>query len=445
MQDRSLRCSRRKFLAQAAGLTLAAGLPVPAGAGEPQAPTGFRAQPPRPAIDGRKPLAVVTTVYRPLSHAYHIAGRFIHGYAKAGAFHVPRHYVHSLYVDQTPENDLSRALGKDFGVRVTRDIAEALTDASGKLAVDAILLIGEHGNYPRNDKGQILYPRHKFLEQIVAVFRKSGRAVPVFNDKHLSYSWAQARQMVGWSQELGFPFMAGSSLPVTWRRPELELPLGVPLTDGLVAAYGPIEVYGFHALEALQVMMERRRGGETGVKAVTCLTGKDVWRAGDAGHWSWDLLEAALGRSETVNIGNIRQNVGSMAVQGMPATPATAFLVEYRDGARGTVLLLNGHVQDFCFAGRVKGEAKPASTLFYLPPPPGAKYFDCLVANIEKLLETGRPPYSVERTLLTTGTLDAALESHHRRGNRVETPELDVAYAAPADSGFVRGGVAAPV
>jgi hypothetical protein len=445
MQDRSLRCSRRKFLAQAAGLTLGAGLPAVAAAREPETPAGFRAQPPKPATDGRKLLAVVTTVYRPLSHSYHIAGRFIQGYARDGAFHVPRHYVRSLYVDQKPDNDLSREVGREFGVRVTRDVAEALTDESGKLTVDGVLLIGEHGNYPRNDKGQILYPRYDFLEQIVAVFRNAGRSVPVFNDKHLSYSWARAKKMLGWSQELGFPLMAGSSLPVTWRRPELELPLGVSLDDGLVAAYGPIEVYGFHALEALQVMMERRRGGETGVKAVTCLTGKDVWRAGDAGQWSWDLLEAALGRSETVNVGDVRRNVGSMAVQSMPATPATAFLVEYRDGARGTALLLNGHVQDFCFAGRVAGETKPASCLFYLPPPPGAKYFDCLVTNIERFFETGRAPYPVERTLLTSGVLDAAMESHQRRGSRVETPELDVRYSAPADSGFVRGSVAAPV
>jgi hypothetical protein len=356
---------------------------------------------------------------------------------------VPRHYVSSLYVHQKPENDLSRELGRDFGVRLARSVSDALTGGGDKLAVEGVLLIGEHGNYPRNDKGQILYPRYELMEEIVSVFRKTGQTVPVFNDKHLSYSWGLAKKMYGWAAELKFPFMAGSSLPVTWRRPELELPLGTQIEDALVAAYGPIEVYGFHALETLQCMVERRKGGETGVKAVTCLTGNAVWKAGDAGRWSWELLEAALGRSETVNPGDVRRNVG-LAVQRMPATPAIAFLVEYRDGLRGTVLLLNGHVQDFCFAAKLKGEAKPSSCLFYLPAPPGAKYFDCLVANIEKLLETGRPPYPVERTLLTGGTLDAAMESHHRHA-RTETPELDVRYTAPADSGFVRGGVAAPV
>src|SRR5207245_5488499 len=182
------------------------------------------------------------------------------------------------------------------------------------------------------------------------------RDVPILNDKHLSYSWTKSKQMYDWSKELRFPFMAGSSLPVTWRRPELEMPLGVPIEDALVAAYGPIEVYGFHALEALQVMLERRKGGETGVKAVTCLTGDDVWKAGDAGLWSWDLLEAALGRSETLSPGDVRRNVGTVPVAQMPKTPATAFLVEYRDGVRGTVLLLNGHIQDFCFAAQLKGE-----------------------------------------------------------------------------------------
>src|SRR5438128_11062596 len=149
--------------------------------------------------------------------------------------------------------------------------------------------------------------------------------------------------MVGWASELRFPLRAGSSLPVTWRRPDLEVPLGTVVEDALVAAYGPLEVYGFHALETLQVMLERRKGGEAGVKAVTCLTGKDVWKAGDAGQWSWDLLEAALGRSETVNPGDIRKDVGSMRVGNNQASGPIAFLIEYRDGTRGTVLALNGH------------------------------------------------------------------------------------------------------
>jgi hypothetical protein len=439
MLDRQQRCSRRKFLASAAALTLAGGVSAR------ETPEGSlplsRTRPGKPSTKGRKPLAVICTVYRPLSHAYHIAGRFLHGYARGGQLHVPRQYIHSLYVDQAPENDLSRDVGRDFGVRVTRSVEEALT-VGGKLAVEGVLLVAEHGNYPRNDKGQILYPRLELMEQIVNVFRKTGQSVPVFNDKHLSYTYENARKMLGWAHELKFPMMAGSSLPVVWRSPELELRLDSPVEDSLVAGYGPIEVYGFHALETLQVMMERRKGGESGVKAITCLTGKDVWRAGDAGRWSWDLLEAALSRSETVNPGDIRVNVGSMSVYSYKPTPALAFLIEYRDGTRGTVLLLNGHVLDFTFAAKLRGENKPASCLFRLPPPPGARFFDAQVANLEKFFESGKAPYPVERTLLTTGILDSVMQSHHQNGARVETPELDVRYTAPADSGFLRGNVA---
>src|SRR5262249_6161025 len=120
-------------------------------------------------------------------------------------------------------------------------------------------------------------------------------------------------------------------------------------------------------------------------------------------------------------------------------------LVDYRDGTRGTILLLNGHVTDFTFAARIKGETKPSSCLFVLPQPPGAKYFDCLCAHIEKLIESGKPRYPMERTLLTSGVLAAAMDSRYRRGERIETPELDVRYAAPADSGFCRGAIAAPL
>jgi hypothetical protein len=450
MEDRQKRCSRRKFLASAAALTLVAGVSA-----RDEVPQGdlplSRTRPRKPSNKGRKPIAVISTVYRPLSHSYHIAGRFLHGYARGGQLHVPKHYVHSLYVDQSPKDtDLSGEAARKFGVRVTRRtssasmaraVEEALT-ADGKLAVEGVLLVAEHGNYPRNDLGQILYPRLELMEQIVNVFRKTGRSVPVFNDKHLSYTFERGKKMLAWARELKFPLMAGSSLPVTWRTPELELRLDSPIEDALVAGYGPIEVYGFHALETLHVMLERRKGGESGVKAVTCLSGNDVWKAGDEGRWSWDLLEAALSRSETVNPGDVRDNAGSMSVYNYKPTPPLAFLIEYADGTRGTVLLLNGHILDFTFAAKLRGDNKAASCLFHLPPPPGARFFDAQVANLEKFLENGKAPYPAERTLLTTGILDAVMRSHRGGGVRVETPELDVRYAAPADSGFLRGRIA---
>lgn len=436
MRDRDLRCSRRKFLASAAGLALAGNV---APGGTTLSPPGVFARPPKPDVEGRDPVAVLGTVYRPLSHLYHLAGRFLHGYPRHGRLHIPAQYIHSVWVDQAPENDLSRELAREFGFRRTRTVADALLDGD-RLAIRGVLIVAEHGNYPRNAKGQVLYPRYEIFEQVVETFRRTGQTAPVFVANHLSYRWDRAAQMAAWAKELKFPLMAGSFLPTTWRRPELELPPGEPIAEALMAAYGPIEVYGFHALEALQCMIERRTGGETGVRAATCLTGKEVWRAGDDGRWSWDLLEAALARSETVNPGDVRRNVG-LAVGTMPAAPATAFLVEYRDGLRGTVLLLNGHVQDFTFAARLPGEAKPAACRFLVPPPPGARHFDGQALAVEQFLTTGRPPQPLERTLLTTGVLDALLESHVRRGERVETPELAVAYQAPVVGGFLQGDI----
>jgi hypothetical protein len=321
-------------------------------------------------------------------------------------------------------------------------VARALTLGGDRLAVDGVLLIGEHGDYPYNEKGQKLYPRAEMFQKIVEVFRQSGRAVPVFCDKHLSYDRKKAREMFETAQKLGIPLFAGSSLPVTWRRPEVELPLDVRLSEALVASRGELEIYGIHSLEALQCMVERRTRGQQGVKAVTCLEGEAVWKAGDAGRWSWELLEHALGRSPSLNVGDVRDNCRHFTPP--PGRPTflkgpIAFLVEYRDGLRGTVLVLNGHVDDTTIALRLAGEPKPVSTLFYLPPPPGAAFLQALTVKIEEFLAKGRPPYPVERTLLTGGILDVALDSRVRGHTRLETPDLDISYDPPEDSGFMRG------
>jgi hypothetical protein len=171
---------------------------------------------------GRKPLAVITTVYRALSHSYHIAGRFIHGFALNGKLHVPKQYIHSLFVHQTPaDTDLSKEIAKEHGIKLCRSIEDTLL-TDGKLAVSGVMLIAEHGNYPTNDKGQILYPRFEWMEEIARVFKKVGKSVPVFNDKHLSYTFDKGQKMLAHGKDLDFPILAGSSLPVVWRRPELE-------------------------------------------------------------------------------------------------------------------------------------------------------------------------------------------------------------------------------
>src|ERR1043166_825642 len=285
--------SRRGFLqSSAAGLALAQSAQ---GGAQPEAPRpGPRAMPPGRQGQPKRRLAVVTTAYYYLSHAYHIVGRFLHGYLRDGRPHFPDYQIAGMFVDQPKHaGALSRELAKEFGFTNYDTVAGALTLGGDRLAVDGVLLIGEHGNYPYNEKGQKLYPRHELFNRIVDVFRKSNRSVPVFCDKHLSYDRRHGREMVDTARKLGFPLMAGSSLPVTWRRPELELPVGVRLREVLVASKGELEIFGIHALEALQCMAERRTRGQQGVKAVQCLQGDAVWKAGDEGHWSWRLLEHA--------------------------------------------------------------------------------------------------------------------------------------------------------
>lgn len=439
---------RRSFLASSALLTGGLRSPLAFGIDAP------RSKPPKRTKPAAKKVAVVASVYGYLSHAYHIAGRFLDGYMKGDVHHFPDYGVASAYVEQVKGTDLSRDIAKQHDFRLSETIEDALTLGTGKLAVDGVLLICEHGDYPYNAKGQKLYPRYEYFQQIVKVFEKSGRTVPVFCDKHLSYDRKKAAEMVATAKKMGFPLMAGSSLPVTWRRPELEFKLGTKLTDAMLVSRGELEIYGIHALEALQCMVERRFGNadpkatNQGVKAVTCLQGDSVWKAADDGAWSWELLEHALGRSTSRNAGDIRENCRRFpkpASWGFYTKGPIAFQVEYSDGLKASVLQLDGHVADETFAARVDGEKKPQSCLFWLPPPPGAAFLEALASHVETFLDTGKPPYPVERTLLTSGILDYALESRANASKRLETPDLDVRYTPPEDSGFMRGDYAKPV
>jgi hypothetical protein len=59
---------------------------------------------------------------------------------------------------------------------------------------------------------------------------------------------------------------------------------------------------------------------------------------------------------------------------------------------------------------------------------PDLKASRYLNLNIEEMFVTGKPTYPVERTLLTSGVLEAALDSRYQGHIRLETPHLDVAY-----------------
>ncbi len=391
--------------------------------------------------EGPKRIAVVTTIYRYLSHAQHMADRFLVGYPIDGMWHQPDMKIVSLYVDQHPEGDQSEERAKEFGFQVYPTIAETLRCGGDKLACDAVLLIGEHGEYPSNELGQKLYPRYEFFKECVKVFEEDGRAVPVYNDKHLSYSFEKAKEMVEDSKRLKFPMLAGSSLPVTWRLPDLELPLGCEIEEALMVGVGGSDPMDYHALEAMQCMVERRKGGESGVKRVEMIEGDAVWKAGEEGRWSKELLTSAISRSDTP-LGFSEEDsrtydmVGSGEIMKLVEKPA-AYFIERNDGLMTTLLMLNGAVRDYNFAARVKGMEGPQSLQFLLTPTPNVTYSGCLVNGIEEMFATGVAPYPVERTLIVSGALEACLKSLHE-GKPLETPYLDVQYQAPEGSHHCR-------
>ena len=386
-----------------------------------------------------KRIAVVATIYRYLSHAQHIGDRFLIGYPHAGEWHKPDMQVVSLYVDQKPEGDQSAERAQEFGFKVYPTIAEALRCGGDKLAVDAVLIIGEHGNYPRNELGQILYPRYEFFKQCVDVFEKDGRSVPVYNDKHLSYSFEKAKWMVDASKRLRFPMLAGSSVPVTWRLPDVDLPYDSVVEDALMVGEGGSDPMDFHALEGLQCMVERRKGGETGVKSVEMIEGDAVWAAADK-RWSRELLTSALSRSDTplgltVKDGRTQDLVANGELPKLVKNPA-AYFIDRADGTRTTLLMLNGALKDFNVAVRVKGRGI-VSTQFLLTPVPNVTYSACLVSKIEQMFATGKAPYPVERTLTVSGILESCLKSR-AEGKPLETPHLNVRYRAPKESQHAR-------
>jgi hypothetical protein len=325
-----------------------------------------------------------------------------------------------MYVDQFPPGDLSRGMASQYGVAIKPTIGEALTLGTGRLAVDGVLIIGEHGDYPKNEKGQTMYPRRRFFEETVKAFAATGSTAPIFNDKHLGFAWEDAKWMYDQSRGMRFPLMAGSSLPTAWRKPDLELPLGAEIEEAVAIGYSGIESYGFHTLEMLQCMVERRRGGESGVRAVTCLEGAEVWKAASSGKWPRDLLDAAAACIPDHAAG---------APEQVCKNPV-AFLIENTDGFRSAALLLDGFIAQLAFACRLKGQAAPVATNFWLQEP-GYGHFSYLVHNIESMYLTGKEPYPPKRTLLTTGILDAVMTSRFEGHKRIETPWLsDIAYEA---------------
>ncbi len=369
-----------------------------------------------------KKVAAIVTEYRHNSHADVIVSRLLQTYTLDDKGERSNLKLVSLYLDQVPEKDTGRKWAKKYGVPIHKTIRGALTLGSDKLAVDGVLLVAEHGDYPRNAFGSQAYPKRRFFEETQKVFRESGRSVPVFVDKHLSDNWADAKWCYDVSRELGFPLIAGSSLPLLWRYPPQDMPKDAKLKDILVTTYHSPDAYGFHALEVLQCLVERRAGGETGVRRVRCLEGDAVWQAGQEGLYDPKLLEAAIARAK-----HHSSQLGKRPLEQLVKKPIL-FHLEYVDGLKANVINLDGAVWEWCAAWCEQGEDKVRSTLFWTQENRPYGHFTFLVQGIEKTFHSGRPAWPIERTLLTTGLLDALLRSKSQAGRTIDTPHLKFSY-----------------
>jgi hypothetical protein len=418
-------------------------------------------QPPRDSSHSPIRLAVLGNTYHYGSCLQTITDRFLVGYPHEGDWHMPNVQVVSMYLEPKPgaftepafgpgrtadakssPDVLSEGRSKEFGFRLCSNIPEALRCGTDKIAVDAVLVVLEQGEYPRNDRDQILYPRFDFFQQCTQVFEAEGRAVPYFNHESLSFSFQQAKSMITSAERLNFPLLAGSSLPVTWRMPDVDIPMNAQIEEAVMVGVGSFDGMDFDALEAMQCMLERRKGGETGVKAVQLLEGDAVWAAGDSGRWSKLLLSSALSRSDapqglTVLDGRPQDMAASGVLPQLVKNPK-AYCIEYNDGTHATLLMIDGADADFTFAARIAGNGL-VSTQFFISPTPNVDYSACLAAKIEEMYTTRKAPYPAQRTMLTSGMLEACLNSRFHLNQRIETPHLAaVRYQATAESQYAR-------
>ena len=391
----------------------------------------------------RKRIAFLGTEVRTHSHAQHFLDRHAMGYTFGGKWQVPQFDIASVYIDQHPEGDLAPGRIERYKLNAFSSIEEALTLGTSKLAVDGVVIIAEHGNYPDNELGQRRYPRYDWFKKTVRVFEDSGRSVPVFNDKHLSTVWKECVEMVDDSKRLGFPFLAGSSLPVTWRMPSIDMPIDTPLKESVCVCYGRPDSYDFHGLETAQCMSERRKGGEVGVSRMVALRGESLWQTlrNDMYRDTRRLVVAALARSHNLPV-ETGYPSGPVTFEWAEKTLAdsTGYLIEHRDGFKTTMIM--APIRDFNYAGLRADNNEIVSCQMYLPMPTHgsstADFFNPLARHIETLVNENRAAYPIERTLLTSGMVIGGVNSLFRKSEWIETPELSVKYRVEPESHFWR-------
>ena len=397
----------------------------------------------------------------PTSHADWVVNKLIDGYWWQGAYTPSRVDVVSVYVHQFDTSLLAQKVCKAKNIPIYKTVGEAVKLGGNELAVDGVVIVCEHGNYPTDLKGHWLLPRWWIYQQVMGVFEQSKRSVPVFNDKHLSYNWDDAKWMFDKSRELNFPLTGGSSIPTYFRKPEIDLAPDTPLKNGLVIADMADEGATSHAIDVLQAFMDRRKGGETGVKSVQSIRGPEVWKWVEANPWANNLMEAVrknfdLPPGYFQGTAPANQPAGQPARQPRAPRPPNLCIVEYNDGTKAASITGSG--VGWTFAGDVAGQKDP-TIISMLGWPGPISQFHAANAHEHWIIEmmlTGKEPFNAERLLLSTGIVNHYMESNWQNGvyspvGRVlQTPYMNMKYhsthgdlyqkgARPPDTPYIRG------
>ena len=369
-------------------------------------------------------VAGVVTEYRHNSHADVFLTRMLQSDTFDGLGAWPQMKLASLFTDQVPKTDTSRGHSEKYRFPIYPSIRETLTQSTDKLAVDGVMLVAEHGTYAKSGTEQTIYPKRRLFTEVADVFRHSGRSVPVFIDKHLADNWQDAKWIYDTARELKVPLMAGSSVPSTWRVPPTDVRRGAKLKQIVGLSYHTHDAYGFHGLEGLQALAERRAGGETGVRRVQCLTGDAVWDTLENGVCDKAVFEAAI-----ESISSKRWLKLKKTIREATKSPSV-FVIDYSDGLRVLMFTLNGAIEEWTAAWRESDNDAIEAVRFEVQEERPHAHFTIQTMGIERMMQTGRPTWPVERTLLTSGILEAALISKHRSDEPLDTPYLDVKYTS---------------
>jgi hypothetical protein len=382
----------------------------------------------------RPRIAVLATFWGATrSHADWLVNKLIDGYWWQGAYVASRVDVVSLYLHQHDTSLLGQKVAKAKGIPIFKTVGEAVTLGGKELAVDGVVIVGEHGDYPTDLKGHWLLPRWWLYSQVIRVFEQSKRSVPVFNDKHLSYNWDDAKWMFNKSRELGFPLTGGSLLPVYHRKPEIELENNTPIKHSIIVGAAPDEGAIFHCIDFLQAFVERRKGGETGVKSVQSIRGPEAWKWVEQNAWAGKLLDSVAASF------NFKQ--GYFQESGR----TNICIIEYRDGTKAAIIGSQG--TSWTYAGEIEGRNEPAIVSLLDFPGPFDQYHASNAQPhwITEMMVTKKEPFNAERLLLSTGILNNYMESNWENGSyspvgrQVDTPLLNFSYQPTRGSQFSKG------